>query len=107
MKIITNKIPRPILSGYELPNYNYDHDRYGHSLVELHNEFDWMSYDEFLDSSFFIYKGNIYCLSEFMRIPDSMFPRFWHGYHSDSFYSGILVRICIDGDSIIIGWYYS
>ena len=98
-KIITNHVPRPVIYGYELsPKERAKFTYYDDAL----NEID--------ERRFFRYKGLVYDLSEFMRVTPrigSFYP-YWHGYMSDSFFSGILVRYVEEdfGDSIIVGWYY-
>ena len=96
IKIITNHVPRPIVYGWELT----DKER---------AEFDYYD-DEELDSNmFFRYKGHVYDLSDFERVTPMIRPfhPYWHGYMSDSFFSGILFRFVEDDDeSCIVGWYY-
>jgi hypothetical protein len=60
----------------------------------------------------FKYNGNIYFLSEFMDIHNKVYnpnPVEWmvefSGYKSDSYYSGILIKISQDGDSDYIKAY--
>lgn len=90
MKIITNNVPRNMIYGYELTD-------------KQKQDFDYI-YD--IDSHDFVkYKNNIYDLSEFMRIENNDSLKDWHGYSSDSFFSGTLVKY-IDSDTVIMGWYY-
>ena len=90
--IYTNNVPRSILYGYEL------------SPKEA-AEFDYM--DDINDGSFFRYKGQVYDLSEFMRVSDTMGDchefKDWHGYQGYSFFSGILVKYTADNEQVIIG----
>jgi hypothetical protein len=58
------------------------------------------NYDK--EDSFFIYKGNVYSLNDFMRI-DKYMPELFQkfdGYMNDSFFSGILIKFCDDFDKI-------
>ena len=76
---------------------------------------DWQAIDDGLDSAtFFRYRGTLYDLGEFSRdwgitkdtgLPESL--RQWDGYLSDSFFSGIVVRIVDDGESVIVGTFLS
>lgn len=93
MQIITNYKPRDIVGGHML-------------TARERAEFDYM--DDVNDGSFFRYRGAIYDIGEFMRISgtDSPFKE-WHGYAGDSYFSGVLIRLSSDGDSVIIGRYYS
>ena len=95
LRIFTNNIPRPIVYGYELT----DKER---------EDFDYYDNDEILDAMFFRYKSQVYDLGEFMRLDRySPFPKIWHGYMSDSYFSGVLVRYTDDQDNVIVGWYCS
>ena len=59
-------------------------------------------------ASFVRYKGYAYNIGEFMRVAkDSDHMPGWHGYHSDSYFSGILLKLCDDSDYVIMGRYYS
>ena len=90
-KIITNNKPRQLIYGYELTDKQKE-------------DFDYI---EDIDSREFVkYKNNIYVLSDFMRIKNNDSLKDWHGYSSDSFFSGTLVKY-IDSDTVIMGWYYS
>ena len=91
IKIITNNKPRQLIYGYELTD-------------KQKQDFDYI---EDIDSREFVkYKNNIYVLSDFMRIKNNDSLKDWHGYNSDSFFSGTLVKY-IDSDTVIMGWYYS
>ena len=94
--IVTNNKPRFIIYGFELTQ-------------KEKKGFDYYEDDEELDNqTFFRYKGNVYCMEDFMRIDkNSPFDyKKWNGYSSDSFFSGILVKI-VDDESVIVGRYYS
>ena len=105
MKIKTNNVPRHILYGYELP-------------ANQRKEFDWLSDEEFNEAKFVKYKGNYYALSKFMWCDNAAYPFFiircdnaachlfdWHGYYSDSAFSGILIKYK-DSESVIVGQYF-
>lgn len=97
MKITTNNQQRCVKYGYEMPYSKYsDFDYIG--------EYDS---DDFKFHSFVEYKGEWYDLSEFMRIDGAVFGELkdWHGYQSDSYFSGIVVRYCNDNDCVIVGRY--
>lgn len=87
--IITNNQPRDILYGFQLP--------------KKYRKFDYLTDEEYGDHEFFIYKNNVYSLSEFIRSENF---KNWDGYSSDSFFSGVLVKIVNDGASVIVGRYY-
>ena len=90
IKIMTNNKPRQLIYGYELTD-------------KQKQDFDYI---EDIDSHDFVkYKNNIYDLSEFMRIENNDSLKDWHGYSSDSYFSGTLVKYT-DEDTVIMGWYY-
>lgn len=97
MRIITNNVPRETLSGFELT----DAERADFDYL------DWEAIKEGSDSAtFFRYKGNVYDLGEFMGTGN--LPRFsplakWHGYHNDSYFSGIVIKIIDDTGDVIVG----
>ncbi len=83
-------------------------------------DFDYWKPDELDEQMFAKYRGNIYDISQFMRLTFSMtverirngtfhpFGREWDygGYHSDSFYSGILCLI-VDDETVRMATYMS
>ena len=92
LQIKTNNQPRPLLGWDELTS-------------KEQKEFDWIEDPMDTGLDFFRYKGWVYSLEEFLVAP---YPDFegWDGYHSDSFFSGILVKY--DGDEqVILATYFS
>ena len=88
MEIMTNNIPRPVISEWEL-------------TAKERAAFDYA-----IDGcSFFRYKGAVYAMCEFVRAPGVL--QEWDGVMSDSFFSGIVVKIVNAGESVIVGRYYS
>lgn len=92
MKVVTNSVPRPLL--------------YWNELTESERaEFD---YESAQDSVFVRYKGITYDIGDFMRITDnSPFGSKWHAYSSETFFSGVVVHLCDDHESVVIGSYFS
>jgi len=78
--------------------------RYRYEVPEkvLDSEFDWLDKD--VDDGFIYYKKRWYHLNEFML--SSHFTD-WNGYHSDSFFSGTLIKVSKDCDEFKIGTYVS
>lgn len=98
--IVTNNVPRFVVYGFELSEKERE-------------EFDYLDPEQLDHTTFVRYKGQVYDLSEFMRIDSDVLSnirfdhfRGWHGYSSDSFFSGVLVRY-VDDDRVIIARYYS
>ena len=93
MQTISNNKPRPIIYGFELTDkQKIDFDYLGENINE---------------NRFFKYKGHIYDISQFMRTPDNLKLLSFDGYMSDSYFSGILIKLCEDSDYIIVARYYS
>lgn len=100
LQITTNNVPRLLLDWAELT----DRER---------RDFDWIENPDESGESFFRYRGAVYCLSEFMRTPADSGLEDWDGYHSETYFSGILVRHvredwgAIDRDRVICGRYFA
>lgn len=103
---MTNKLT--IISNYHRRDILYWHELTDQERAEL----DWIEEKEADEYTFFRFKDDAYCLSEFMRT-NGHFPGGWDGYANDSFFSGILIKYPvedwgdIDTDHIIVGWYLS
>lgn len=96
MKLTTNNVPRDLI--------------YFSDLTEKEQKnFDWYDDDENSGLDFFRYRGNAYCLSEFMRVTklEREWFKDWDGYMSDSYFSGIVVRYVNDFEQVVVGSYYS
>lgn len=97
VKITTNNVPRFTIDAHELTPAERD-------------DFDWLDWpaiDEGRDSAtFFRYRGQLYSLDQFTRI-DPGSPTFpgWHGIAHDSAFSGTLVRLSDDGESVTVASY--
>ena len=91
MNVKTNNVPRHVICGYELTD-------------KEKKQFDYISDDELDYAIFFKYKGRVYDLDEFCCCPDTLKP--WHGYFSDSFFSGVVVKYVSDNEQVIVGTYY-
>ena len=92
MKITTNNQQRPIIFWHALP------------------EAAQQQYERTSDtgSSFFKYKGHYYSFDDFSGCKDGGLFAGWHGYKSESAFSGVVVKHCNDGDSdsVIVGSFY-
>jgi hypothetical protein len=101
MKITSNYHSRPVFPVHDLsPSERSKHDINADS-----------------DDSFFRYRGDVYPLSEFVRIirPGGNSPHGfefhdhenafigWDGIRTDSFFSAIVIRLAPDGESAIVG----
>ena len=95
MQITTNNQPRELISAFELPTANYK---------ELRKQFDYLDDQDFDSSMFFNYKGEMYCLAEFIRL-DHYIPGNWQGVLNHGYFAGILVKIVDSRQSVIVGSY--
>lgn len=96
MKIITNRIPRPLVCLADLPekarkDFDYLEDPHEYRLVQ--------------------YKGVWYDVYDSMRCPGDEAPAAtrsafsgWDGYISDSYFSGVLFRFA-DEDCVVCATY--
>jgi hypothetical protein len=114
LKIVTNNVPRDIVTGYEM------------DPKILKKEFDidieGMNDDQIGDlcsMEFVKFRGVWYDLQDFITtrpgpwnhgLPEEF--REWDGYSSDSFFSGVLLKYAkeddrIDPERVVLGTYYS
>jgi hypothetical protein len=99
LTIKTNNQPRQTVPGYVL---------FANEAIRY--RFDYLSDGEFRDESFIKYREWWYALSDFMRVKNDSACGFegWDGHHSDSCFSGVLVKWADDyGEEVIMGTYYS
>ena len=100
LKVFGNNHAVPIIYGFELSD-------------KEKKDFDYLDEEELENQMFFRYKGQVYDFGEFMRVegnncPFEGCPIKFHGYHADSFFSGILVSyIEHDDENIRVYTYYS
>ena len=101
MDIITNNHPRPLISWNDLTDKEKE-------------DFDWVKEPENKSPMFFRYRGNCYCMQEFVRFKNNPWVghppeefKDWDGSHGDSFFSGILVREIEEDCQVIVGMYLS
>ena len=73
----------------------------------LRSEFDWTNEEDHHDG-FIHYRGWWYHISQFEHIPAPNHPFVgWDGFHSDSFFSGIVINLSKDSEQYQIGTYFS
>lgn len=103
VKVITNNMPRLVIDGYEL-------------TADERKRFDYINWDdENVSPTFFRYKGELYHIEEFVAntrdtgggTTGTGDLSAWDGYMSDSFFSGIVIRLVNDNDHVIVGRFYS
>lgn len=77
---------------------------------EIRNQYDWMnSGDLECNFGFFKYRGMYHHLQDFLKCSDTQNDelRKWDGYSNDSYFSGLVIKLCEDNESVIVGTYYS
>jgi hypothetical protein len=95
LRIITNNVPRDLVYRYDVP------------ASVLESDFDYLEEHDCSDG-FFKYRNAWYHISDFMRAPVDMFDgEQWDGYLSDSFFSGVLIKLANDNESVICATYLS
>jgi hypothetical protein len=89
---------KPFVYGADVP---------GHVLKK---QFDYVD-DAEQNDGFFKYLDYWYHISDFVAITDTLrdagFDKNWDGYASDSYFSGICIKISKDGESYKVGTYIS
>ena len=91
ISIISNNQERPVIDWHDL-------------TPKQQSEFN---YDSAEESQFVIYKGWPYDVAEFMAVRHNDELSAWHGYSSDSFFSGVLIKFAPDCETVIMGRYTS
>jgi len=104
LNIKTNNQPRQPMSGLMLELFVGDK-----KAAKIRKQFDYLTDTKFEDESFIMYKGWVYAMSDFVRIDrdatGDLAQSGWHGYNVDTFFSGVLIKRCDDGD-VIMGTYF-
>jgi hypothetical protein len=89
MNIRTNNHVRPLLGFYDL-SYR------GRAKVGS-------AYDE--GAQFVWYKKEVYAMDDFVGTTAPEFEG-WHGVYPESYFSGVLVRLSDDGETVQMGRYF-
>jgi hypothetical protein len=100
MKIKTNNQPRELVGLIDIPE-------------RFRADFDYITGDDTYSMRLVKYKGQYYDTNEFMPVPKQANPidpqdqmQAWHGYQSDTYFSGTLIKFA-SFDTVIIATYYS
>jgi hypothetical protein len=107
-KIVTNHHDRQFVYRYDVPD------------SVLANELDWTTEEEHFDG-YFCYRGVWYHRSDFMSFQGVAFiespapgsdstevhSNQWNGYHGDSYFSGVLIKLSEDCETYRIATYYA
>lgn len=100
--IKTNNVPRDTYYIWQLTDKEQK---------QIREKFDYYTEEEELeDQSFFKYQGYWYCIGDFLRVQNNETFKGWDGYHSDSYFSGQLIKLVTDdydNDQVICGRFCS
>lgn len=109
IEVHTNNVPRLLEYFWDYPPKVQEY---------LKQEYDWIPESELPDREWFTYKGEIYCLDDFMDLHNRFYEpnppiefKGWNGYLSFGYVGGLLIKWPlqydneIDTDHIIVGWY--
>lgn len=77
--------------------------RYEVPKAVLSSQFDYL--DEDTDDGFILYRGYWYHTSDFMRLPSGGDLKGWDGAASDSYFSGVIIKLEKNGEGYMIGSY--
>jgi hypothetical protein len=72
----------------------------------LASQFDYQNPEDVSDG-FFKYRGYWYHLDGFLWFSELAEFKGWHGYASDSYFSGLVIKLSKDGESYMVGTYTS
>jgi hypothetical protein len=106
LTIKTNNQPRQPMSGLTLELFVGQR-----KAAKIRRDYDYLTDEEFENEDFIDYRGQVYAMSDFMRfnfipeVDDESPYHQWDGYINDTYFSGVLIKLCDDGD-VIMGRYY-
>ena len=86
VRVKCNGVRRPIVHREDVPS------------DILAREFDWLEPDK--QGNFFKYKGVWYELGEF--VPANITG--WDAIATQTYFSGVVIRFCDQGESVVCGW---
>lgn len=96
-------MPVTVKTDHKWRDLVYRHDVPAEVLA---SEFDYQDAEDVLDG-FFCYRGCWYHLDGFMRIENNPDLTGWDAYASDSYFSGVVIKLSKDCEQIKIGTYFS
>ena len=92
--VTTNNNARPLVSWHDIPE-------------NLRGWFDYLDDNMRHESRLVLYRGAYYDVFDMLRAPASLSASGWHGYVSETYFSGIAVRLNHDDDTVVIGRYFA
>ena len=106
VSVTTNNVPRECIMGQWLEGFSAFNPR--GLYVQLREQFNYLTQNEFDETEFFKYQGDWYCVKDFIRVVAAPHEHLygWDGYSSDSYFSGVLMKYNYDG-TVVVGRYCS
>ena len=98
LTVKTNNKPRDLISAFELDTAKYN---------KLRKEFDYLTDQDFDSAMFFQYRDQIYSLADFIRTEGELLARGWQGISTDTYFSGVVVKIVESCERVVVGRVYS
>ena len=77
---------------------------------QLKIDYDWMEDDIETNFGFFRYQGEIYHLQDFTSLHGNNSSeefKGWDGIASDSYFSGVIIKLTEENDAVVVGRYFS
>ena len=104
--IKTNNQPRECIMGQWIDGFGALSS--GTLYAKLRQQFDYLTETEFDDAEFFKYRGDWYCVKDFIRVIAAPHEHLygWDGYSSDTYFSGVVMKHNYDG-TVTVGRYFS
>ncbi len=90
-----------VITDHKWKQFKYQNEVPKKVLIE---QFEHLSEESTIDG-FLKYKNNWYHISDFMSASKQDHP--WHGYTSDTVWSGVMIEVSDNGEEYRIGYYVS
>ena len=96
LTILTNNQPRELVCYFDVPK-------------EKRSDFDYIEENDRYTARLAPYKGEFYDVDDCEPVGNIEHFNDWHGYFSETFFSGVLFRYVPDTDyeEVVMGRYYS
>jgi len=93
-RTITNNVPRPLYSTFELTSAEREH---------LKKELNYLTQEEFDSTSVFKYREEWYSMDQFCRLDGDMLRQGWQGYFGETAWSSIIIKIVNSHTEVVVG----
>lgn len=96
---------RLIANDFATSNYHWRDLINGYELTDKERQnFDYYDDEEIMCQNFFRYKGELYDLGDFMRVPSGSYLAYygWQGSSATSAFSAMLIKLSNDGERVMV-----